>query len=85
MNGDLITTRIFDEQTLHQSTSTSGWRRAYGELQLGYDRTFGRHRVGGLLFYYMQSYSEMASVATHRPPTRYSRPSPSATWPSRGA
>lgn len=62
MNGDLITTRIFDEQTLHQSTSTSGWRRAYGELQLGYDRTFGRHRVGGLLFYYMQSYSEMASV-----------------------
>lgn len=62
MNGDLITTRIFEEKPLHQSTTTTGWRRAYGELQLCYDRTFGKHRVGGLLFYYMQSFSEMASV-----------------------
>lgn len=62
MNGNLITTRIFEEKALYQSTTTTGWRRAYGELQLGYDRTFGKHRVGGLLFYYMQSYSEMASV-----------------------
>lgn len=61
MNGDLITRKVFEQETLHQSTSTSGWRRSYAEAQLSYDRSFEKHRVGGLLFYYMQSFSTMAS------------------------
>lgn len=58
MNGELITSRIIDAQPLYQTEAIYGSRRAYGEVQLGYDRSFGRHRVGGLLFYYMQSFSE---------------------------
>lgn len=58
MNGDLITTRMVNDTPLHQSSTASGWRRTYGELQLIYNRAFKKHRVGGLLYFYMQSYSE---------------------------
>lgn len=57
MNGDLITTRMVTNQPLHQSSTSTGWRRTYGELQFNYNRAFGKHRVGALLYYYMQSYS----------------------------
>ncbi|MEG0807310.1 MAG: TonB-dependent receptor [Alistipes sp.] len=58
MEGNLITSRIRDEQPLHQESEVYGSRRTYGELQLTYERAFGKHRIGGLLFYYMQSFSE---------------------------
>lgn len=58
MEGNLITSRIIDEQSLWQTSDVYGSRRAYGEVQLAYDRAFNKHRVGGLLYYYMQSFSE---------------------------
>ena len=58
MEGNLITSRIMDEVPLYQVSSVYGSRRSYGELQLGYDHAFGKHRVGGLLFYFMESFSE---------------------------
>ena len=58
MEGNLITSRIIDEQPLWQTSDVYGSRRAYGEVQLAYDRAFNKHRVGGLLYYYMQSFSE---------------------------
>lgn len=61
MNGELITRRMITGVPLHQYSSASGWRRTYGEMQLNYDRTFGKHRLGGLLFYYMQDFSEQAA------------------------
>ena len=58
MEGNLITSRIMDEVSLYQVSNVYGSRRAYGELQLGYDHAFGKHRVGGLLYYFMESFSE---------------------------
>lgn len=63
MKGDLITTKMVNHQPLHQSSVNKGTRRTYGELQLDYNRSFKKHRVGGLLFYYMQSVSDMASLS----------------------
>jgi len=61
MKGELITKRVGYEQTLSQSTSASGWSRAYGEAQINYDRTFNKHHVSGLLYSYIQSYKEQAT------------------------
>lgn len=61
MNGDLITRRMITGVPLHQSSTAYGWRRTYTEFQVNYDRTFKKHRVGALLLYYMQSFSEQAA------------------------
>lgn len=58
MEGNLITSRIVDELSLFQTSDVYGSRRTFADLQLGYDRTFNKHRVGGLVYYYMQSFSE---------------------------
>lgn len=79
MEGNLITSRIIDEQPLWQTSDVYGSRRAYGEVQLAYDRAFNKHRVGGLLYYYMQSFSETMSM------TMSSNRFPSATWASPAA
>lgn len=34
------------------------WRKLYFDAKVNYDRTFGNHRVGGLLFYYLESTTE---------------------------
>lgn len=57
MEGNLITSLVVNERPLEQSTAVYGDRTAYGEFQLAYDRTFGKHRVGGLLFGYLKSFS----------------------------
>lgn len=58
MEGNLITSRVAEEIPLQQTTAVYGNRTAYGEFQLAYDRTFNKHRVGGLLFGYIKSFSE---------------------------
>ena len=61
LNGELITRRMINEVPLHQYSTAYGWRRTYGELQLNYDRAFGKHRVGGLVFFYFQDFSEQTA------------------------
>lgn len=34
------------------------WRKLYFDAKVNYDRAFGDHRVGGLLFYYLESTTE---------------------------
>ena len=41
-----------------QVTEAWNWRKLYFDAKVNYDRTFGNHRVGGLLFYYLESTTE---------------------------
>ena len=59
--GELITKRVGYERPLYQSSSASGWTRAYGEAQINYDRIFDKHHVTGLIYGYLQSYREQMS------------------------
>lgn len=54
--GNLIMTKMSDAVPLYQETLSQGQRRSYLEGNLSYDRLFGKHRVGGLIFYYQQSH-----------------------------
>ena len=72
-DGSLMTTRTVEAQPLSFETSSSANRRYYFETQLLYDRLFNKkHRLGGLLHYYMQTtettaaYDEISSI-----PVRY--------------
>ncbi len=35
------------------------WRKIYMDASVNYDRVFGDHRLGGLLFYYMEDTSRV--------------------------
>lgn len=55
-DGNLVLRKKGDKSPMAQTTISKGDRRYYGELNLNYDRVFAeKHRVGGLLFFYMQS------------------------------
>jgi TonB-linked SusC/RagA family outer membrane protein len=56
--GNLVLTKIADENPLTQTTGSWGDRRYYGEMNLSYEGVFAeKHRVGGLLLYYQQEYA----------------------------
>lgn len=58
MNGNLITSRIIDSKALYQESTNRGTRRSYFESTLNWDRSFDKHRLGALVFFYAQSYME---------------------------
>lgn len=50
----MLSEQVIGSSVQYNSESWS-WRKLYFDAQLNYDRAFGDHRVGGLLFYYLES------------------------------
>jgi hypothetical protein len=51
--GDLIMTRKVQATPISYTSMSWNWRKIYMDASVNYDRVFGDHRLGGLLFYYM--------------------------------
>lgn len=56
--GKLIMRRVVDSQTASYSDEESQWHKLHFESTLNYDRAFGDHRLGGLVYYYMSSFQD---------------------------
>ena len=70
--GELIKTRIVNEASASYNSVAWVWRKYYLEANINYDRVFGDHRVGGLLFYYLEDTNETgASSSLNGIPKRY--------------
>lgn len=50
-DGQLVMTKVRDEQLMTQESKASGNRKEYFEAELHYNRTFGDHIVGGVMKY----------------------------------
>jgi TonB-linked SusC/RagA family outer membrane protein len=62
--GDLVTRKIVTERKVSYSHVIQGYRKFHLESTLTYERSFGKHRTSGLVYYYMsdqQSTSDMTS------------------------
>lgn len=71
-NGTLSFEKISDEKTAQYSSASWVWRKLYMDASINYDRTFGDHRLGGLLFYYIEDTSETgANGSMNAIPKRY--------------
>jgi TonB-linked SusC/RagA family outer membrane protein len=71
--GTLKTRKVRDEQQVRYSSSLQGYRKYHLESTLNYDHAFGRHRVSGLIYYYMsdqQNSNDMTS-SLNAIPVRY--------------
>jgi TonB-linked SusC/RagA family outer membrane protein len=51
--GDLITQQQVNEENVVYAYSNQGYRKFHFEGTLNYDRAFDKHRVGGLVYYYI--------------------------------
>jgi TonB-linked SusC/RagA family outer membrane protein len=73
--GLIVTKRIVEERKVTYSHSVQAYRKFHFEGTLNYDRVFGkRHRVGGLVYYYMsdqQNTKDMTSSSLSGVPVRY--------------
>ena len=56
--GELILSEQVTEASVQYNSEAWNWRKLYFDAKVNYDRTFGNHRVGGLLFYYLESTPE---------------------------
>lgn len=72
-NGDLITVKRVNEQSVSFGKSTSQYRKFHFESTTNYERAFGEHRVTGLLYYYMsdEKWSSRATSSMSSVPYRY--------------
>lgn len=52
--GELIKTLRAREQNMVYSSDVNTWRKYYMEAKADWNRTFGHHNLGALLFYYME-------------------------------
>ena len=57
-NGELMLSKQVTEQSVQYNSEAWNWRKLYFDAKVNYDRAFGDHRVGGLLFYYLESTTE---------------------------
>lgn len=72
VNGTLQMNKISDQQAVKYSSQSWVWRKLYLEANINYDRTFGDHRVGGLLFYYLEDTAETGATSSMNAiPKRY--------------
>ncbi|MDR1222208.1 MAG: TonB-dependent receptor [Tannerella sp.] len=73
--GVLLTRRIVDERTVTYVHSVQAYRKFHLESTLNYDHLFGnRHRVGGLIYYYMsdqQNTKDLTLSSLSGIPVRY--------------
>lgn len=56
VDGALIMRKVVNSQTASYDDEESQWNKLHFESTLNYDRAFGDHRVGGLVYYYMSSF-----------------------------
>ncbi len=73
VDGTLIMRKVVDSNTASYSKEENQWYKLHFESTLNYDRVFGDHRVGGLVYYYMSSYqnSSSATSSMNAIPLRY--------------
>lgn len=70
--GELIKTRIVNETSASYNSVAWIWRKYYLEANINYDRVFNDHRIGGLLFYYIEDTAETGASSTlNAVPQRY--------------
>lgn len=71
-NGNLKLVQRVTEQTINYRSDSYWWRKLLLDATLNYDRTFGIHRVGGLLYYRMEdSVNSGANSSMDAIPRRY--------------
>ena len=63
-NGELMLSQQVTEQSVQYNSEAWNWRKLYFDAKVNYDRAFGDHRVGGLLFYYLESTTESGAVSS---------------------
>ncbi|MBL4561441.1 MAG: TonB-dependent receptor [Labilibaculum sp.] len=64
VNGNLIFTRIKEEQVMTQTSGSGGKRNEFLEIELHYDRRFGDNRVGAVLKYTQSSKVQTVNIGT---------------------
>jgi Outer membrane cobalamin receptor protein len=70
--GELLMSQRVNEVSVDYSNLAWTWRKLYFEANVNYDRVFGDHRVGGLLFYYLEDTQESgADSSMNAIPKRY--------------
>ena len=80
-DGSLMIQRTVSQQSASFSKTTVNDRKNYFESRVNFDRSFGEHRIGGLVHYYMEDFQtslandEIASI-----PKRYQAISGRATY-----
>lgn len=80
-DGTLMIQRTVSEQSLSFTKSTFYDRKHYFESRLNYDKSFGEHRIGGLIHYYMSDFQTSdADNEINSIPKRYQAVSARATY-----
>ena len=70
--GELLMSQRVNEVSVDYSNLAWTWRKLYFEANVNYDRAFGDHRLGGLLFYYLEDTQESgADSSMNAIPKRY--------------
>ncbi len=71
-NGNLVMSQRVNEVAIQYANDAWYWKKLYMDASVNYERTFGVHRVGGLLFYYLEDTSESgANSSMDAIPKRY--------------
>ena len=69
---ELLMSQRVNEVSVDYSNLAWTWRKLYFEANVNYDRAFGDHRLGGLLFYYLEDTQESgADSSMNAIPKRY--------------
>ncbi len=71
-SGQLLLTQRVTPVSVNYSSASWTWRQLYFNANVNYDRKFGDHSIGGLLYYYIQDSQETgASSSMNAIPKRY--------------
>jgi TonB-linked SusC/RagA family outer membrane protein len=71
--GDLMTTQQVNEAKVAYGMGNQGFRKFHFEGTLNYERMFGKHRAGGLVYYYIsdQQHTKDMNSSLNAIPVRY--------------
>jgi TonB-linked SusC/RagA family outer membrane protein len=71
--GDLITKQQVEESKVTYDYGNQGYRKFHFEGTLNYERSFGKHRAGGLVYYYIsdQQHTDDMTSSLSAIPVRY--------------
>ncbi len=63
-SGELILSQRVTPVSVNYSSAAWTWRKLYFDANVNYDRKFGNHSVGGLLYYYIQDTQETGAASS---------------------